>query len=449
MKMIDIKNSTRFLQEEINWFSQVLDARMESYFQDIEFSIFTFPPPAVHAGASTYEDLVVKFNMSPEERIALVMSLIPHVQPSVFDRFFIQNKSIGRIFSEFGGIDNSVHRGFIPTGETVSFVIAGKDISVRKNVAKLFTENHFFRKQNMVRLNYNGTPETFWSGKLTISQEYLSYLVKEEVFEPEFDSQFPASKIHTSLNINDLILSPQVMEEVINIQTWMDHQKELSQNPHLRKRFKRGYRALFFGPPGTGKTLTASLLGSTHNRLVYRIDLSQIVSKYIGETEKNLANIFDIAENKDWILFFDEAESLFSKRTDVGDSKDKFANQETSFLLQRIEDFDGLIILATNLKPNIDRAFTRRFQSIINFTMPQPKEREQLWNKALENLDVSDNIKVPELAKRFEMAGGAINNAVQFAWLQSRKRDKKIITEEDLILGATRELGKEGKSSKN
>ena len=140
---------------------------------------------------------------------------------------------------------------------------------------------------------------------------------------------------------------------------------------------------------------------------------------------------------------------MFSKRTDVGDSKDKFANQETSFLLQRIEDFDGLIILATNLKPNIDRAFTRRFQSIINFTMPQVKEREQLWSKALDNLEVAENINISELARKFEMAGGAINNAVQFAWLQSRTREQRIITGEDLILGATRELGKEGKSSKN
>lgn len=443
------QNSTRFIQEEINWFSTVLDARMESYFQDQDFSILSLPAPTANATGCFYEEIICRYNMSLAERAALIMGLIPHLQPSVFDRFFIQNKSIGRIFSEFGGIDNSIHRGFIPTGETVSFVIAGRDIAVRKDVAKLFSDHHFFRKENILRLNYNGTPETFWSGKLTISQEYLSYLVKEEKFEPDFDAQFPAFKIHTSLNINDLILSPQVREEVDHIQIWMNHQKELSQNPQLQKRFKRGYRALFYGPPGTGKTLTASILGATHNRMVYRIDLSQIVSKYIGETEKNLANIFDIAENKDWILFFDEAESLFSKRTDVGDSKDKFANQETSFLLQRIEDFDGLIILATNLKPNIDRAFTRRFQSIINFTMPQVKEREQLWSKALDNLEVAENINISELARKFEMAGGAINNAVQFAWLQSRTREQRIITGEDLILGATRELGKEGKSSKN
>ncbi len=447
--MIENIHSTKFIEKEIKWFSQVLDARMESYFQDQEFTVESLAAPAVNAKESFYEELLLRFQMGLAERIALIMALIPHLQPSVFDRFFIQNKSIGRIFSEFGGIDNSMHRGFIPTGETVSFVIAGKDIFLRKEVAKLFTEHHFFRKQNILRLNYNGSSETIWAGKLTISQEYLSYLVKEENFEPDFDAQFPASRINTSLNIHDLILSPNIMEEVRHIQIWMDHQKELSQNEHLRKRFKKGYRALFYGSPGTGKTLTASLLGATHNRKVYRIDLSQIVSKYIGETEKNLANIFDMAENKDWILFFDEAESLFSKRTDIGDSKDKFANQETSFLLQRIEDYDGLIILATNLKPNIDRAFTRRFQSIVNFTMPQSKEREQLWSKALNNMEVSDNVSFSDLARKFELSGGSINNAVQFAWLQSRTRDPKVITVEDLILGATRELGKEGKSSKS
>ncbi len=116
-----------------------------------------------------------------------------------------------------------------------------------------------------------------------------------------------------------------------------------------------------------GKSLTASLLGKSANMDVYRIDLSKVVSKYIGETEKNLSNIFDMAENKDWILFFDEADALFGKRTSASDSKDRYANQEVADLLQRIEDFPGIVILATNLKSNLDEAFARRFQSMIYF----------------------------------------------------------------------------------
>lgn len=446
MSQLMISN-TYFLEQEMDWFSRLLDGRMEHYFQDLPFSIESMPPPEIQAGRSSYEAVIQQFNMSPEERIVLIMALVPHLQPSLFDRFFIQNKSISRIFTEFGGIEQNQHRGFLPTGETVSFVIAGKDVYQRCLVASYFGQDHFFRKENILKLEFNATAETFWSGKLVISEEYLSFLVRGERFEPDFNSQFPASKIFTNLTIDDLVLSPQIMEEVFHIRLWMNHQKTMRENPFLRKRFKKGYRALFYGPPGTGKTLTASLLGAAHDRSVYRIDLSQIVSKYIGETEKNLSSIFDMAENKDWILFFDEAESLFSKRTEVSDAKDKFANQETSYLLQRIEEFDGLIILATNLKPNIDRAFIRRFQSIVYFTLPQSKEREQLWKKALHALDVSDEVNTAELGRRFEMSGGGINNAVQFAWLQAQRRPEQLITPEDLELGAIRELSKEGKSS--
>src|SRR5690606_1665724 len=147
----------------------------------------------------------------------------------------------------------------------------------------------------------------------------------------------------------------------------------------MEKRLNPGFRVLFHGPPGTGKTLTASLLGKYTGKEVYKIDLSMVVSKFIGETEKNLANLFDKAENKDWILFFDEADALFGKRTNVRDAHDKYANQEVSFLLQRTETYAGLVILATNFKNNIDDAFARRFQSHIYFPSPAFGERLKIW----------------------------------------------------------------------
>src|SRR5204862_7509529 len=117
---------------------------------------------------------------------------------------------------------------------------------------------------------------------------------------------------------------------------------------------------LFPGPPGTGKTMSAALLGKASQREVYRVDLSLVVSKYIGETEKNLARVFDSAQQRDWILFFDEADALFGKRGESKDAHDRYANQEVSFLLQRVETFDGIAILASNLRDNIDQAFARR-----------------------------------------------------------------------------------------
>ena len=127
---------------------------------------------------------------------------------------------------------------------------------------------------------------------------------------------------------------------------------------------------LFIGASGTGKKTFASLIGQQSGKEIFRIDLSMVVSKYIGETERNLELIFAKAESKDWILFFDEADALFGKRTNVRDAHDKYANQEVAYLMKRIEDHNGIVILATNKKSNIDEAFTRRFNSIIHFPLP-------------------------------------------------------------------------------
>lgn len=134
-------------------------------------------------------------------------------------------------------------------------------------------------------------------------------------------------------------------------------------------------KILFTGKPGTGKTMTASLIAQELKMDIYRIDLSMVISKYIGQTEKNLAKIFDAADHKNWILFFDEADALFGKRTNVSDAHDKYVNQEVAYLLQRIENYNGIVILATNMKSNIDEAFTRRFNSIIKFPLEEGGEK--------------------------------------------------------------------------
>ncbi|WP_317170628.1 ATP-binding protein [Sphingobacterium litopenaei] len=219
------------------------------------------------------------------------------------------------------------------------------------------------------------------------------------------------------------------------------------------KFFKKGYRTLFYGPSGTGKTMTASLIGKELSKIlnadipVYRVDLSQIVSKYVGETEKNLAKLFAKAEQKKWILFFDEGENFFSNRTNIKDSNDKYANQEVSYLLQRIEDYDGLVIVATNLKSNIDDAFARRFQSMIEFKLPNEQEREALWSNILpdERIILRETQLIPNLLK-YNLSGGNIVNVVQYACLKAAKENQPIITLENCLTGIRRELAKMGKT---
>jgi SpoVK/Ycf46/Vps4 family AAA+-type ATPase len=166
---------------------------------------------------------------------------------------------------------------------------------------------------------------------------------------------------------SEKILHPAVMEQMKPILDWLENRKAI-------KNTDKSFSAIFYGPAGADKKTAAAALGKLAGQEVYRIDLSEVVSKYIGETEKNLSKIFESAENKNWILFFDEADALFGKRTTVKDSHDRYANQEINYLLQHIEEYNGLTILATNMKNNIDDTSTRRFRLAIEFPVSRLKE---------------------------------------------------------------------------
>ena len=180
-----------------------------------------------------------------------------------------------------------------------------------------------------------------------------------------------------------------------------------------------GLAALFAGPPGTGKTMAAEAIAQTLGLPLYRIDLSQVVNKYIGETEKNLRRLFDAADAADLILFFDEADALFGKRTEVRDAHDRYANIEVSYLLERMERFKGLAILATNRKKDLDEAFLRRLRFVVEFPLPGIDERLRIWRSVIpENVDAAD-VDFGFLAQRFPLAGGHIRAIVFQACLQS------------------------------
>lgn len=173
----------------------------------------------------------------------------------------------------------------------------------------------------------------------------------------------------------------------------------------------RGLNALFSGPPGTGKTMAAEVVASELGLELYRIDLSQVVSKYIGETEKNLSQIFAEAQSSNAILFFDEADALFGKRSEVKDSHDRYANIEIGYLLQEMEEYDGIAILATNLRQNMDEAFVRRLQIIVEFPFPDQEHRELIWQVTFPTeAPIDDGLDFGFLAREIKLAGGNIKN---------------------------------------
>ncbi len=285
------------------------------------------------------------------------------------------------------------------------------------------------------------------SGVLYLSDQWLHYLISGEKVRPELSAAFPAHPITPPLDWPDLVLEYPVMVQVQEINTWLTYGDTLMNEWGLAKKIKPGYRALFFGPPGAGKTLTAALLAKSTGREIYRVDLSMIVSKYIGETEKNLSKVFDAASYKDWILFFDEADALFGKRTAATTSNDRHANQQTGYLLQRIEDFPGIVILATNLKANMDDAFTRRFQAMIHFTMPAPEQRLQLWQNAFAGTcELDDDIDLQQLATDYELTGGAIINVLRYCAMTAIGRGHKRVSCAGIMDGIRREFRKDNRT---
>lgn len=385
-------------------------------------------------------------NLIQEEIITLLMALVSHVSPEFFNNFISEYLPNGGDFPEFGGVKGKNHRGILPTGETVLYILAGKDIVKRIEIAKMFEEDHLFAHKNVLYIEQVPAGEPKMSGRLIMDEEYVDLFISGNISRPKLSSDFPAQLINTDLEWKDLVLQEKTFEAIREVETWLQYNKQLLESWEMQGKIKPGFRILFYGPPGTGKTMTVCLLGKYTNRNVFRIDLSMVVSKYIGETEKNLSKLFDKAANKDWILFFDEADSIFGKRTNVRDAHDKYANQEVSYLLQRIEAHPGLVILASNMKTNIDSSFTRRFNSFVEFVNPGVKERLQLWQNYIpKKILLASNINWNEIAKNYELSGANIVNAIHYAGLQTLKKNNKSLELKDLVKGISKEYRKEGK----
>ena len=212
----------------------------------------------------------------------------------------------------------------------------------------------------------------------------------------------------------DLILPDRIMNQLKMLVNYLANQENVFHRWGASKIRPRGYgiRALFSGGPGTGKTMAAEVIAGSLGLDLFRVDLSSVVSRWVGETEKNLREIFDTAEGGNAVLLFDEADSLFGTRGDVKQAQDRFANQEVSYLLQRLEVFEGCTILTTNLQENIDEAFLRRFSAVVEFPVPSPGERLLLWERAFpKEAPRGPDLDLNDLATQFAMSGGNIINA--------------------------------------
>lgn len=437
-------NNGEFINGELNWLTSLIVSSIQQYFNtnSSDAPSSTKEAPNVQKEGGSYERFLAYNDLGPEDRVYLALSIVPVLKPQIMDCFHIKNVNTDRRFVEFGCLEDDSTGAISPTLDTVLFVLCGNDLEKRLRFSRHFQEHPVFSGPLFLRERVKPGVNFI----LSPSPEFIDKVILEKEHHPEQYGTFPAKRITTIRQWDELVLEKDTMEQIDDLRLWLRYGEDLLDKWKLRGKIRNGHRALFYGPPGTGKTFTASLLGKEAGRDVYCIDLSMVVSKYIGETEKNLANLFAKAEGQDWILFFDEADALFGKRTGVKDAHDRYANQEVAYLLQRIEDYRGLVVLSTNLKTNLDEAFSRRFQSVVRFRMPNPEARERLWRQSFSECSrFADDIDLKDIAARYEISGGSILNVVQYCSLKSMSRNTDIISREDLIEGIRKEFLKEGK----
>ena len=254
-------------------------------------------------------------------------------------------------------------------------------------------------------------------------------------------------KINPLFTWDDIILPPDTLRHLKEICLHVKHRQRVFAEWNFNKKISlgKGASALFAGPPGTGKTMAAEIIARELGLDIYKIDLSTVVSKYIGETEKNLSGIFQEAEQSNAILFFDEADALFGKRSEVKDSHDRYANIEINYLLQKMEEYEGIVIMATNFQKNIDEAFTRRLRFIVEIPFPDRNYRARIWRKIFPTeMPRSKDLEFDFLAGKFEISGGHIKNIALSAAFMAAE-NSGIVSMKHIIRATRREFQKMGR----
>ncbi len=431
-----LQQNSELLAKEFEWLKGLFDAREKEYSENnfIMQPLDSIGIPALTDEKGPFTHLAHKLKLELAERVLLLLTLETHYQPLfIRERISKYNAENKELFFALGYYRDPFSNNFYPTLQTLLFLCCGKNPAAWRKCEQEVIHHGKLLKEQILTLrdpderSRIGNRNTYI---IDLAPEYVEYLLHGQKPRPDFGRAFPAKWVTTNLDWEHLVLNNLTKAEISDVMDWVEYGSEvLSRSDN---KINKSFPCLFYGPPGTGKSFTAKLIGKKYGKDVFRIDLSMIVSKYIGETEKNLAQLFDRADGKDWILFFDEADSLFGKRTGISDSKDKWANLEMSYLLQRMEEFEGLCILATNLKHNLDPAMTRRFQSLIYFPWPKPDERALIWEKSLPPGFAYPLTISYEKLSRYDFSGAGIANIIKASCVKAAKRGDYILNTEDI-----------------
>lgn len=438
---------------ELNWFAQVLFHRFKNpgdttFLWDLpqkyshEAGVNSPLKAPVLSNESHYGQLVEQYDLSEEARLLLALGIAIHLNQVLLLPLLELAKYPGT-YPLIGGELTNQQRRFQPSAQTFLFLACGADIIGQGKLQYNFQERHPLLKDQVVQWKsfqglHSQNKETYdeWLYKRVIlHKDYYHYFMGGQMPLPEDNQSLPLTKLNTSLTFEDLVLPYQVRQDLQPLLDYAQNGQAIFNDSVLSSGFRKGYIALLHGAPGTGKTLIATTIGKKLGLVTYQLELAQTVSKYIGETSKNINQVFRELERtiehlkgKPSILFIDEADALVGKRSEVKDSKDRYANMDVSNLLQKLESFPGLVIMASNFQQNFDPAIKRRVDSFVRIPRPDTAQRTELWKRYLpQHLQYPTPDFAQQLGEQFRLTGAQINSIMKQVLITTYKQQVTII----------------------
>ena len=388
------------------------------------------PPAPQLPPESWYACFVEEHQLDADERLVLILALAPEIDPGLLDNLLIKGDS------RLGGVPGVRHRGFLPTIQTALFLLAAGDISRNLAARRIFDPTGRLLSRGIIVPGSVVPGEPYTSMVISVKPGVSSYLCTGRQ-RPMVSEDFPATRLKTQLTWEELVLPPYLFTELGIIRDWLEHCREL----RVKFKYSRpGFKALFYGPNGTGKTLTATLIGKNMGLPVYHLDLGRTLSKDMGATEKNLDFMISQAERQNGILFFDETDIMLGKSGDNRRSSDSYITQGIASLLRRLEDYDGLVILADSIEDNLNRVMNFRFSTRLYFPHPDALSRVKLWRNILGDLfQLPEDYGWTDLAE-YNLSGGEIVNVVQYLTLAAIKKNDFRLTKETVVKAVERQI---------
>lgn len=356
-----------------------------------------------------------KYNLSFEEELLIIFSYSWEFFPEIFLPF-VEGFKATDFRTKYGGFLEKEREIFVPTLKTfLTTCLPPKERNAF--LLKVTSPTFSLIKDGILELShYAKNNNNLLDQKLKVSNNYIEYLIGGSTPRLDHEFDFPARLTTSKVTFDKVILPEETKEELKSLELLLKVRPLLKEKEELKRYIKSNQLFVFTGSPGTGKSLTATTLGQDYNVPTYTLDISRVVSRYVGDFEKAMERIFTRLEGHNCILFIDEADSIFTKRNEnVNEAKDKYSNQEMSYLLQRLETFDGVVILASNvtdIRTHVDKAMLRRINHIIEFPFPLANKRLQLWQTSLPKGYTYKDDLLANLANNYQLSGANISSII-------------------------------------